>query len=89
MAKLSPPRYAAGATEGLTPEPCELCGSAENVTAIAVAVEGRRPRVKLNVCVRCVLYAAERRTGYGFINQLDNWDRFSKMLRQDHPKRRK
>ena len=89
MAKLSQPRYAAGATESFSERACELCGSDELVTVFALSRDGRKPRERLAICIRCILYAAERRTGFGWVNQHDNWSAASKRLRVNNPRRKR
>lgn len=85
MAKLSPPRYTESCIERLCEGECDGCGGSESVTSFALGVGGRKPTVRLSLCIACVLYAAERRSGFGFLNQLRNWQRASVQLSKSAP----
>ena len=87
MARLSAPRYAAGSTEALIVRPCEMCGSESDVTGFATSREGRKPRVRLAICVDCMMFAAERRTDMSFGNQYRQWSRMRAATRLGVPKK--
>lgn len=86
MAKLSVPPSSAFGLRLVDSGSCDYCLRDGEVVywELRRSPEARAKRTAL--CVECMLSACEALTGYGFVNQLHNWQRLSALHASTAPK---
>ena len=82
MAKLSEPRTAVQSARLQLVGDCDYCGESAPLMRFARQRGDGRYQTRLQLCVWCLLDAAEQMTGMGFVNQGRNWETLRTLTKQ-------
>lgn len=68
---------------------CDYCNQIADVVAWSLKREETSRRLKVKLCLICMLASVEAATGFGYVNQHRNWSGQSAAMKQAWSSRRK